>query len=184
MKIKELIKEIKGVFVLPKKQYYFGKLQYGTPYFWPRNFNKNILFIRKLILNSQVYLDSLSNDYIRKDKMYSNLPMVRRSKYWIVFDYYIEIGWPISINKLELGWKDKFNSPRFEWIPSFQIFFFHWQFCIFWNAPDGNNDLYYEMILQYLKYSNKNIKVAENNWGWINMKSNTSTWNDKYLITI
>jgi len=40
MKNKELINSIKGVFVSPKKNFYIGKLMYGTPYFYPINFNK------------------------------------------------------------------------------------------------------------------------------------------------
>lgn len=74
------------------------------------------------------------------------------------------------------------NSPRYEWQPSFQIYFFKWQFCIFWNAPDGDNDLYYEMILWYLKYSNKDVNKAKETWGWINYNTKESTWNDKYLV--
>ena len=81
-----------------------------------------------------------------------------------------------------MGWKDKFNSPRFEWTPSFQIWFFNLQFCIHWAAPDNNNDLYYETILWYMKYANKDIYEAEKTWGWINYETKESTWNKEYLI--
>jgi hypothetical protein len=188
MTIKQLKQEIKGVFKPPIKKYYLGKLHYGTPYFWPLNFNKNILHIRKLIERSAQELLEYAEKYpyVRNVPLFKNLPMVQRSKHWIVkiFDtyYYIEIGWPIRVYSNGLGWKDKFNSPRFEWCPAFYIFFFHWQFVIHWNAPDGDNDKYYEMILKYLHYSDKDIKKTEEEWGWINTDTKQSTWNKNYLI--
>ena len=48
MKLSQLIKETKGVFKPPVKKYYLGKLVYGTPYFWPINFNSTIISFRKL----------------------------------------------------------------------------------------------------------------------------------------
>lgn len=186
MKIKELLKEINGVFKPPIKKHYFGKIYYGTPYFYPRNFNRNILKIKKLHLTPQEELDKLPNDYVRKNKKFSNLPMVRRSKYWTpkIFNqhYYIEIGYPIAIKRIQLGWKDKYESPRFEWTPSFQVYFFKWQYCNFWNAPDGDDNRYYEQILWYLIYSNKDIKKAEETWGWVNGKTKESTWKKEYLL--
>lgn len=196
MTYKQLIKEIKGVFKLPKKVYYFGKLHYGCPYFYPRGFVSSIIFIRKLKLRSKEDTDMLNNDYPwhkdDKNHIYSNLPMVRRSKNWIVklFDntYYVEVGKPFVIVNYGLGWKDKYDTPRYEWSPAFHIYFFNWQFCIWWNAPIINNekypdnDKYYEMVLWYLKYSDKNIKKAEETWGWVNSNTGESTWEKKYLI--
>ncbi len=122
---------------------------------------------------------------MKRAKKYSNLPMVRRCKYWTpkIFNkhYYISIGYPIAITNVSLGWKDKYNSPRFEWCPTFAIYFFNWQFIIWWTSPDGDNDKYYEQILWYLYYS-KDIKDAKDSWGWVNTKTKESTWNDKYLI--
>ncbi len=158
MGINNIIKQIKGVFILPKKQYYIGTLIYGTPYFYPWNFNRQILTIRK------------------------QRPLFLRCKYFKLFGYEISYGWPIYVTWYGLGYKTKYDFPRFEWSPSFQIYFFKWQFCIFWNAPDDNNDLYYEMILWYLKYSNKDIDKAEYTWKWFETDSLKSTWNDKYLI--
>ena len=48
MKLSELLKEIKGVFIPPKKSYYLGKLKHGTPYFYPMGFVSTIIYIRKL----------------------------------------------------------------------------------------------------------------------------------------
>jgi len=141
MNIRELKKEIKGIFIPPKKVYYYGKIKYGTPYFWPINFSNSVIKIRKLELNTK---ETPATSKFRKHKKFNNVPMIRRTKYWIVklFSkyYYIEIGWPIKMKKTNLGWKDKWDSPRYEWPPSFQIFFFNWQFCIWWIAPDENND--------------------------------------------
>ena len=155
-----ILKDIRGVFVKPKKVYYLGKLSYGTPYFYPRKFNPTILSIRKV------------------------KPKYNRNKNFDLFGYNISIGSPIWITKDEIGWKDKFHSPRFEWSPSFKLFIFKWQFCIFWNAPDNNEDLYYEMALWYSYYSEKDIEVAEKTWPWRDGKTKESTWNSKYLIKL
>ena len=94
----------------------------------------------------------------------------------------------VAIVRVGLGWKDKYGTPRYEWSPQFHIFFFRWQFCIWWNAPKlkgekfPDNDLYYEMVLWYLYYSNKDIDKARSSWEWIDSKTKESSWNDKYLI--
>lgn len=152
------LNQVKNVFKLPKKRYYLGKLAFGTPYFYPWNYNRQILTIRK------------------------QRPQFLRCKYFKLFGYEISYGWPISVTWYGLGWKDKYETPRYEWQPSFQIYFFKWQFCIFWNAPDDDNDLYYEMILWYLYYSKKDIKKAEETWNWIDNDTKKSTWNSDYLI--
>jgi hypothetical protein len=189
MNTRTLNKEIKDVFIPPKKVYYFGKLIHGSPFFYPMNFNKNIISLRKLKFKSKEMLDAYDKQYPhlkgQGERMYSNLPMVRRAKNWILKfknHYWLEIGWPIMIHTNELGWKTKYDSVRFEWAPAFYIFFFHWQFCIWWNAPDGNNDKYYEMILWYLHYSDKDIVKAKDSWMWVNCETKLSTWNDNYLI--
>ena len=160
MKIKELKKEIKGVFVLPKKKYYFGRARLGAPYMFPRNYCSSIIEIRK----EKPRFNRLNNFQLGK--------------------YFIFYGYPIKISKVQLGWKDKYNSPRFEWQPQFHIFMFGLQFIIFWNAPDNNNVKYYEMILHYLYYSDKDIKKAKETWNWQDFESKQSTWDKKYLINL
>ena len=157
MTIKQLKKEIKWVFKLPVKSYYFGKIWYGAPYFYPRHFNENILTIRK------------------------ERPKFLRCKYFKLFGYEISYGWPIYVISYGLGWKMKHDSPRFEWSPSFQIYFFKWQFVIHWNAPDGNNDQYYEQILWFL-HNKKYINKTKTTWGWTNYETGMSTWNNDYSI--
>ena len=179
---KELIGD---VFIPLKRNYYLGRLAHGTPYFYPINFNSSILSFRKLILTPQEELDKYENPWIKESKRFKNLPIVRRAKDKIfkIFNqyYWVEIGWPIMISKTELGYKDKFNSPRFEWNPSFQIYFFKWQFSIFWKPPVKNEDLFWEMVLWYNYYSDKDINKAKETWGWIDYNTKQSTWNDNYL---
>jgi hypothetical protein len=159
MKIKQIIKDIKGVFKLPIREYYLGKIAHGSPYFDPWNFNKTILTIRK------------------------ERPKFLRCKHFKLFGYDISYGWPIKIVSYDLGWKDKFESPRFEWSPSFQIWFFKWQFCIWWVSPvKDNNDAYWEQVLWYLNYSDKDINKARNTWGWRDGTTKKSTWNDWNFI--
>lgn len=187
MKIRELLKNIKGIFKPPKKRFYFGKLAYGTPYFYPINFSSSIISIRKLKLNTEEEYLKLNKErpWLKERNLYTNLPLSRRSKNWIVkfskYHFWIEIGFPIMIKHVKLGWKWKFDSIRYECSPSFQIYFFNWQFVIIWEAPDGNSDLYYEMILWWLNGSNKDLQKAIKTWGWTNYETKKSTWNDDYL---
>lgn len=155
-----IIKDIKGIFKLPKKRYYLGKLSYGSPYMYPSNFNSSIISINK------------------EKRKYA------RNSFFNLFGYVIYYGWPIYIVKTELGWKDKFNSPRHEYNPSFQIYFFKWQFCIWQGSPfdDGNDDKYWEQVLWYLYYSEKDIIKSKDSWGWIDYETKESTWDNKYLI--
>lgn len=190
MNISEICREIKGVFKKPRKVYYFGKIKSGTPYFNPRYFIPTIFYIRKLIHRSEQDVKEYKERYpYSKNYKYLNLPMVRRSYDKIVklfgVDYYITWGWPFSVVKLHLGWKDKYDTPRFEWVPAFMIFFFKWQFCIHYVSPykdDHLTDIYYEMIVWYLKYSDKDLGKAKESWPWICYKTSKSTWGDKYLI--
>ena len=191
MQFLKILKEIKGVFVQPKKRYYIGKIAHGTPYFNPWNFVPTIIKFRKLKLKTpeQIIEYEARYPYITKNNKtyrFSNYPMVHRAKEWTfeLFDnwYWLQIGWPIYIYWHGLGWKWKFDSTRFEWSPAFYIFFFNWQFCIHWNAPDGDDDKYYEMILHWLYSSKKDITKAEETWGWTDYKTKKSTWNKNYVL--
>jgi len=180
MKIKQLKKAIRGVFKQPKKEYYIGKIYHGAPYFLPMDYHPTIFSVHK------------------------ELPFIKRSPHFKLFNRYVFYGWPIKVMWLGLGWKDKFNIPRFEWSPAFQIFFFKWQFCIFWVAPGStemiDNDNYYEQILWFLYYSS-DITDAKHTWPWYSTTLNSkhilvdkkkdalfykeyspSTWNDNFLI--
>ena len=186
MKIKDIKKKMKGVFKQPIKKYYLGKIQYYTPYFEPWGFKRNIISVRKLVPLSKERLE----EYKKRgggwvNQKYENLPMVRRSKDWIVKlfgnDYFIAVGLPFAIYDGRLGWKDKYNMPRFEWEATFQIWFFHWQFVIHWTAPTKDKDLYWEMILWYLLYSDEDLEKARDSWGWVNYDTKESTWDENLI---
>ena len=199
MTAKELIKDIEGVFKLPVKKTYFGKIKYYTPYFEPRGFCNSIIKVRKLIpLSEEELAKNAEKGYGWAKKKYSNMPMARRSKNWTISlfgnDYYIRVGTPFKIARVHLGWKDKWHSPRFEWGPSFQFWMFNWQYAVTWSAPKVKNhinkdivwqDDYWEQVLRYLHYSDKDIRVAEETWGWTTKTEEgdkVSTWNKNYLI--
>lgn len=187
----KLFKEIKGVFVQPKRKYYLGKIAYGTPYFNPLGFVPTIIKCRKLKLKSPEQLAEYKERYSHagtknNNYMFTNMPIVHRAKEW-TFEffgswYWLQIGCPVYIYWHDLGWKWKYDSVRFEWCPAFYIFFFNLQFCIWWTAPDSDNDKYYEMILWYLKSAGKDIIKAEKTWGWVDYKTKVSTWNKNYIL--
>ena len=191
--IKQIFKLVNDIKKSPfkniKTKYYFGKLKHGTPYFYPRNFNPNIISIRKLKLRTKKEYDEYLIKYpYNKDNKginFKNYPLVRRNRNKIikVFSryYYIEIGWPINIYANSLGWKDKYGSPRFEWNPALYFHLFNLQFCIFFIPPGNDIDLYWEMYLWYDKYCNRILEKAKETWGWVNYKTKISTWDDNYL---
>jgi hypothetical protein len=146
----------------PIKKYYLGRIVHGCPYFMPRNFNRNIISIRK-----------------------NSIPMVRRAKDWTfnLFgnQYWIQIGWPIKITWHGLGWKDKYDTPRFEFAPGFYIYFFHWQFCVWTVSPIGRTDSYYEQKLWLEKYCNNNYNKAKETWTCVDGDTKESTWDDNFF---
>lgn len=187
----EILNKIKeSPFIYPKKKYYLGKIQFGTPYFNPINFKSDIISIKKLIPESIENLMGYKNKYshiykIPNHKKYTNYPQFSRCKKYIfkLFkkEFILEIGWPIMFKINNLGWKDKYDSPRFEWNPSFQIFFFKYQFCVWWVSPFENdlNDNYWEQILWYFYYNDSNMEETIKNWPWVS--NGVSTWNNKIL---
>ena len=170
MKIKQIIKDIDGVFIPPEKKYYFGRIKFYTPYFKPWGFDEKIIRLRYQKHNPDKKVE----------------PMVRRlwnkSFTFLNYDFWIGIGKPWAMRTINLGWKDKFDSPRYEWGASFQIWLFYWQFVIYWQPPFQDFDRDWEMVLWYLYYSDKNLKKAEKTWGWVDGITQKSTWNSKYLI--
>lgn len=185
MKFLKFLKEIKEVFRPPTTSWYVGKLHFGTPYFDPIGFCSTIINVRKLFKRTQEEQDKYSEGkpwLIGKDgTIYKNLPMVRRSKNKIISlfsnNYYVEWGSPIKFKTVELGWKDKWHSPRHEWNPAIMFFFFKWQICYMWVEPSQ----YWEQVLWWKYYCDKDIKKAEETWGWVDMEKKQSTWNKQYL---
>ena len=186
----KILKQIKNSPFKPLlKKYYLGKLRHGAPYFWPRGYCPTIFKLRKLKLVSDEKKEELDKRYphLSHINRFENLPMSRRSKDWIfnLFGvyYWLQVGWPVKFYTNELGWKDKFNTPRFEWGPAFYIFFFKWQFCVWWIAPEGARfrDTYWEMFLWWKYYSNENLEEAEKTWKWVDGTTKKSTWDKTFL---
>lgn len=153
-------------FIRPKKRYYFGKTNFGCPYFYPRNYVKSIIYFKKC--NSKI-------------QFYGRF----KSKIIKIFgrEHRVGIGYPIVVKKLPLGFKDKYDSPRHEWNPQFHIYFFGLQFAIWWGCPfKENDDLYWEMWLWAYHYNDGNIQKAEETWGWVDYETKQSTWNKNYII--
>lgn len=187
MKIKKYAPAFK-YFKLPRLSIYFGPLKYGIPYFYPIGFVSTIIKIRKLKLLSLEEREEKNKRFPwkKEENTFSNFPIVRRSKNYIfkLFNnyYFLQVGWPFKIGSVPLGWKDKFSSPRFEFPPMFYIFFFGLQLVITLKAPLGNPYKYWEQILWFLYYADKDIKKAKETWPWVDMDKNQSSWDDKYLL--
>lgn len=178
LSLKKLVKDTKGIFSLPKKVTYFGKNKFGVPYFQPIGFNSTIISVNKII--------EVDKSKTKIEERFNGLPMVRRNNFIIkkLFGkyYYIDYGWPIAIKKIDLSWKDKFDTPRYEFPPMFVINFFNLQYINYWISPDDDNNNYYEMILWYLYYADKNINKAESTWPWRDGKTKETTWNNNLII--
>lgn len=138
----------------PKKKYYFGKAKNGCPYFYP------LMYVPFGIR-------------IQKGK-----PMIRRAKWFCIGDWFIEYDYPIRFGYMGLVWKDKFGTPRFEWGPQFYIYFFGLEFHIWWVAPDGDNDQYYEQLIWINNYCDGNVTKARDTWEWQDYYTKLSTWKD------
>jgi hypothetical protein len=179
---------VNSPFLEPKKKYYFGTIKHGCPWFlYPNNFNKYILSFKKLKLISKEELSKLSIEGIkkRKDIIFSNFPTIRRLPNFTfkMFKsyYYLALGYPIAIRKLSLGWKSKWDMSRYEWSPSFMVYFFNWQFCIWWNSPIDSvtTDSYYEMYLWYKNWCNKDLNKARKEWPYTDYYTKKSTWEEE-----
>jgi hypothetical protein len=184
------IKEVeKSPFIKPKVKYYFGRIKYGTPYYEPMNFNSTFIYIRKLKPRSKEDYENIIKDkpWLKERERFTNLPMVRRSKDWIIkilgIYFYIKIGWPIMFNQTELGWKDKFSTPRFEWTPAFSLYLFKWQLYGHYDIEsDRPSDYYWEMYLWWKYYSDKDLEKARKTWPWT--RNGKSSWDESFINTL
>ena len=194
MNLLNTLKKLLGIgiprtFVKPKKRYYLGLIKYGAPHFSPSNFIPTIFNIRQLKLRTDLEAQEYADKYPYAQKLQSkfkNLPLVRRNKEFIfkLFNkwFFLTIGFPFAIRKVRLGWKDKYETPRYEWSPMFHVYFFFWQFCIFWESPNKDSDLYYEMLLWYKNYCSSDIDKARTTWPWKDADTKRSTWNEDFII--
>lgn len=185
----KLLKDIKGVFTPPIKFWYIGAIKYYAPYFEPRGYLGAILKIRKLEpLNEAQLAENKKKGYGWAKEKWANKPAVRRC--WgreLTFlrnTYYVQLGWPLAYVKNAGSWKDKFNSPRIEWPPFKQIWFFGLQIHIGYRAPThkADSDSYWEQLLWWYFYCNKDIKKAKETWGWTYAETGESTWDDSIVL--
>jgi len=95
---------------------------------------------------------------------------------------HFRIGWLYRFvllpytRKNPLLWKDKFGFPRCEREPYFELEWLWFYFSITWGDQD-----YWEQRLWIEEYHDGNIEQARKEWGWTDMDTEESTWNDKYL---
>lgn len=183
--MKKAIKAAKGIFKIPKKFLYLGKIRYYTPYFLPRGFLPDVIRVRKLTPLSEERLEeNKKRGYGWLKEKWANMPMVQRC--WgrevrlLGNTYYLQVGWPFAYVRNEGSWKDKFNSPRLEWTPFKQFWFFKWQLHVGYKTT-GNDDQLYEQILWWYYYCDKDIKKAEETWPWQDVETRKSTWNKNLL---
>lgn len=185
----KIVKEIRQSPFKPlKRKIHIGKIAYYTPYFLPVGYCPTMFFIRKLkIRTPEEMVEYLGKyPYIKGEEIsFSNFPMVRRSKYFVIkifgFYLYIERGWPIMLKITNLGWKDKYNMPRFEWNPSVIFYFFKYQIAVLYQPQIEDWDTYWEMYLWWRDYCNRDISLAESSWGWIDEQTQETTWNKNNL---
>lgn len=71
----------------------------------------------------------------------------------------------------DMCWKTKYDDYRYEFPPQFSIVFFGLCFSVWLNAPDNNNDDYWESILWYLQYGS--LADVDKEMGyWMKMENN------------
>ena len=147
----DFLRVLNSPFKTPKLHFYLGKLNYGTPYFFPRKWVKPTKDeakkratekFNKLVdagnkpkpsLWKQLYIESLK----------SKTPVPKK----------------IGFDLVGLGYKYKWDMPRFEWGPMLSFVFFKWQFCVFISVP--NTDHYWEAWIYYDKETDKNLSKKE-----------------------
>jgi len=179
------VERVLGAFVRPKIKVYFGKVNYGAPYFYPKNLVNTIISIRRLKFREfdEQLRRMQTTPWQNERNRFKNLPMVRRGKNFIINIlenyFYVEIGFPLVFYKVRLGWKDKFGTPRFEYPPTIGFILFNLQLHI-WLYGDHN---YWEQILWTEFYNYGIVEKAREAWPWVEFDSEESTWNNNFLKT-
>lgn len=104
----------------------------------------------------------------------------------------------IQIMTRDVMWKDKYKSPRYENPPYIWIHIYKLNLVWYWDLdnalklnPTNYADDYWEQALWYLYYASYNrkkrgydkldINKAKETWPWTDIKTNETTWTDKYL---
>lgn len=151
----KIVKDIKNSpYKNLKRVFYFGRVQYGCPYFYPRNYVPYFISIKKF------------------------LPKFNSNKYFKIGKYYIFFGSAIIFKKHDFSWKDKYNTPRYEFTASKYLFIGPFQFIMRYVPIFEKYGEFFEQYLWYKYYSDENLEKAEKTWGW--MRNGVSTWNKDY----
>ena len=166
-------------FVGLKLKWYFGKIRYGTPYFFPRkcvkcSFEDGVKAWDKMnVISQEFYLRQQSKESWIKNYAKTHTKTVP-IKYF-GFDY------------TTLGWKTKWGDYRFEWSPSISIVIFGKQLFItiipkMGKTPEDTRimvDIYWEAYLTY-KYRTDKTKSKHERLEQT-MKEYSCTWGNKEM---
>lgn len=158
MKKIEFLSAFFSPFVRPKLRFYFGKIQVGVPYFFPRKWVRATpQMARKATLdyikNEESY-NKLNPNYARKIRPYDEVYQEKlRCQY--------AVPKKIGFDLVGLGWKTKWTDTdyRFEWSPLLSFVFFKWQFVIKIVAP--HPDEYWCSWLYYTRDTDKSKSKRE-----------------------
>ena len=151
MKKLEFLKVLNSPFKIPRLKFYLGKLNYGTPYFYPRRW----VSIPKDEAKESA-TEKLNNlvDAGKKPK-----PSLWKQLYIDALKSKKAVPKKIGFDLVGLGYKYKWDEPRFEWGPMLSFVFFKWQFCIFVSVPETSH--YWESWIYYYKETDKNLSKKE-----------------------
>lgn len=143
------LKVYNSPFIKPKIKLYFGKVQYGTPYFMPRRFVK---------MNKQELLEYAYKQQNNVKSIYFQKPIEELLEKFK--NYTKSVPKKIGFDFVPLGYKTKWTDTdyRIEYLPLISFVFFKWQFCIKFKVPHSLE--YWECWLFYENNSKhiKNIK--------------------------
>lgn len=149
-------------FKLPNISFYFGKIERGTPYFYPRRW---VNFTYKDALEKTFeHFNKLKKVHERIDREYK-LPTVedydKKVKEYMRSKKAVDKKWGVDL--VAHGWKTKFTSYRHEFNPMLSIVGFNRQFCIYVGLKgDGLvNDCYWEAWLYYKYETDKTLSKEE-----------------------
>lgn len=172
-------------FKRPNVFFYFGKIAYGTPVFYPRVWKKMSYSVRyekaEKELNKRIDLAKRNNSEMPTE----TLDMIAER----IKDNLMAYPKKIGFDFVPLGWKTKWSTSdiRFEWNPLWSFVFFKWQFAIIFTGAKPKSefqdaylvdDLYWEMWVYYSKCSDKTkskIERVKETFDW-------SGWKRKHQI--
>jgi hypothetical protein len=130
-------------FKAPKIYFYTGKLKYGTPYFFPRNWVK---YTQKEVLEQAKEKFDKSPENIKTDGYFKQLVNYYKSMQHAVDK-------KIGFDFVGLGWKTKWGDYRHEWNPIWSFVFFKWQIAIMFIPKHDSH--YWESWLYYERDTDK-----------------------------